>query len=178
MIYRWLVVAILSSCTISTFAEEPRPAEPEGEPRTFLEKAELEHWIKNSTAAASPRFGVVTVIDKERGVFVITEKMTTAVKEHRAVVIFGDERREQPVVKFIIATTQYRYALEESPVYDVNGKKVNKEDALKRLQVGRAVVLSSDGKMVDARYCGAMQQDTLILIPPIVQPIQEQELQP
>jgi len=177
MMYRCFILAILWSCTASTFSEEPGPAKPVEEPGVFLDKAELEHWIKDSTAAASPRFGVVTVIDKERGVFVITEKMTIAVKEHRAFVILGDERKEQPVVKFIIATTQYRYSLEESPVYDVDGKKVKKEDALERLQVGRAVVLSSDGRVVDPRYRIAMQKDTLILIPPVVQQLREHELE-
>ena len=175
MMSRWFVVAMLLSC--ATFADETGLPIVKEQPLTLLDKAELEHWIKDSTAAASPRFGVVTVIDKERGVFVIAEKITIAVKEHRTVVILGDERREQPVVKLLIATTQTRYPLEENSLYDIDGKRLKKEESLKRLKVGLAVVLSSDGKMVDPRYRRAMHADTLILIPPVVEPLHEHELE-
>ena len=176
MSFRWLVTVFLWSFTVSTLADEPA-ASKQGKDGAILERVELETWIKDSTASASPRFGVITVIDKERGLFVVTEKIATAVKENRAVIIFEGERKEQPVVKFIIATTQYRYPLGESPVYDVQGQRIPPEDALERMQVGRAVVLSSDGKMLDERYRKALHGDTLILIPPVVQPLLQRELQ-
>lgn len=174
---RWLVAALLWSCTVSTFADELGPSKPDEEPGAILERAELEHWIRDSTASASPRFGVVTAIDKKRGVVEITEKITSAVKEHRTVVIFGDKTKAQPVVKLIIATLRHRYSLEDSPVYGVDGKRIKKDAVLKRLQVGRAVVLSSDGKMVGPRYRRALLKKTLILIPPVVQPLHERDLE-
>lgn len=177
MSFRWLVAAFLWSFTVSTFASEPERSLRQEETGTILEKAELEHWAKDSTASASPRFGVITEIDKDRGVLVVTEKIMTAVKEQRTVVIFGDERKAQPVVKFLIATTHYRYSLRERPVYNADGKKIVQDDALERLRVGQAVVLSSDGKMVDPRYRKTLLPDTLILIPPVTEPLHERELQ-
>jgi hypothetical protein len=174
---RLFLATLLWLSTVATFAEQPESSKTVQESGAFLNQAELEHWIDDATASASPRFGVITAINKDRGVFEITEKITSAVKEQRTVVIFGDQKHLQPVVKFVIATLRYRYSLDNSPVYSVDGKKIKDIEAVDRLQVGRAVVLSSDGKMVGPRYRNALDRDTLILIPPVVQPLYERELQ-
>ena len=43
----------------------PSP-EPEQAPGAILQKAELEWWVKSSTEYASPRFAVVTAINKSK----------------------------------------------------------------------------------------------------------------
>jgi hypothetical protein len=49
-------------------------------------------------------------------------------------------------------------------IYDTKGKRVSAAKARDRLVVGRPVLLSADGKKVDARYLRLVNADTLILV--------------
>jgi hypothetical protein len=180
-----LIALGLSGASVLTWARQdkpplPEPPAPEGAPRRqdpnlfkadkCLSPADTRRWEQQ--AHASPWFAVITKIYTRLGAVQYSYKTTFPAKGYQVIKVFGIEKR-QTVVRMVTSSVSNDFSLDQSPVYDVKGNLLKKEEVLGKLKVGQAVLVSTDGKMVDPRYLSAVKDDTLILVPPPEGPLFE-----
>jgi hypothetical protein len=88
----------------------------------------------------------------------VTEKVTVAGKEVERTVY-------RTVLKEKKVTTAY--PIDGAAFQTANGKKLEKEEALKKLATPTLVVVSSDGKPVDEGFLAALKPGTLVVTMPM-----------
>lgn len=96
---------------------------------------------------------------------VVQVPVQVAVKEK--VKIDGKEV-EQVVVKMVLKEEKITatYVLKGATFQTADGKKIDLADAKKKLASPKLVVISGDGKPVDAGYLAALKSDTLVAVVP------------
>jgi hypothetical protein len=87
----------------------------------------------------------------------VTEKVTVAGKEVERTVYKTIEKERK------FSTT---YPIDGTTFQTANGKKLEKEEALKKLATPTLVVVSSDGKPVDEGFLAALRPGTLVVVMP------------
>ena len=108
---------------------------------------------------APPRFALVAEIG---GNWILLREV-----HHRGIAHVerhGNELRQ--VTKLSQETRLREYGLDKVGVFTAEGKGVPAQDALKRLAVGSMVLVSADGRPVEAAYLKLCKADTLVFVPP------------
>jgi hypothetical protein len=114
-----------------------------------------------------PVIGVADIFDKEGAVLRLQEVGCAYALIQRPVEPDGEgsdatATRYVPVVERV----ERVLALAETPVYDIEGKRVEPARVRKLLRQATPVLISRDGKMVDPFHLRLIKQDTLIIVPP------------
>lgn len=115
----------------------------------------------------SPLFATVTAVDKQKGVVELVEVQT----KFSAFMVIVEEVVDGMLVKapktvYQPVTSAQRKVLTmtTAEVNDGTGKKLDKEEVWKRLAVGKTIVISADGRPVDAAYLKIMTPETPVIV--------------
>jgi hypothetical protein len=134
-----------------TLFHAPVPVEPKVEPP------------KGSAPAI-----LVAGVDKEGRLF--AERMRTRyVTQQRTVNQVVNGKAVTKVYTVMVPVTEtYRqhWSLDKAAISEAGGKKLDKEALAKRLAKPAVIVMSSDGKSIDAGYLKLFQKDTLVVVIP------------
>src|SRR5262245_35152622 len=113
----------------------------------------LAHAATSQEPVAPPRFVTVSAMDKDKRLLELTEVQTVMVPQTYVKEVIRDGKTVQ--VAYTMYKPEYRklvskLALDGGESYDAGGKKLTGKEVIERLRVGSTVLISADGKKVDA----------------------------
>jgi hypothetical protein len=115
-----------------------------------------------------PRIVLVSGIDRKEGQVSFHEIVSRMVPKEieREVVRDGVKVKVKEAV-FVpeFTTMEFKFALKDVQVYDGAGKKVDADDALKRLEVKAPVLIAAGSLPVDPAYLKLLNKDALVFVP-------------
>jgi hypothetical protein len=106
------------------------------------------------------------LVSKEQQIKYVPETRT------RKVIIMGKEALQSYTVSVPVMTVHVRkWALEKATITEAGGKKIDRKELARRLERPAAVVVSADGKAIDAGYLKLFKKETLVIVAPLAKPI-------
>jgi hypothetical protein len=128
----------------------------------------LDETLAALKVPAPPEIAIIAEVDRAAGHVTYEQRF---VEERRIGDMAPDaEGKSRFLFRPVISQVQVRYAIAPGAVFDTDGKPVAPAEAWKRLAVGAAVLLSADGKRVDASYLRIFKKGTLVFVPPLPEP--------
>jgi hypothetical protein len=118
----------------------------------------------------TPRLVVVGKLMPEQGLLTIREgKLVPVVFQEKRAVVVGGMQVEQ-----LVTVTRFQTVIEEKSIIikgsefqTAGGETLKADEAAKRMTPGSIVLMTSDGKPIDAAYLRVFKSDTLVIIPPV-----------
>jgi len=139
------MLAMLMCVFVAAAADEPEPATKAPPPTILMASVKDDQLASRVTVTANKAVPV-------------TRKVKVGDKE-------VDVTTYESVPE--LRTVEVRHDLSKATFSTAGGKKLTVEDAKKRLTKAQPVVLSSDGKAVDAAYLKLFDKDALVIVMPL-----------
>jgi len=143
------MLAMLMCALVAAAADEAEPARNAPPPVILNAAIKGDDLVSRFTATSLVPVSVIKEVERNGRV----EKITAT--ELRAV----------------IRTIENKLDLRKATITTAGGKKLTLEDARKRLEKPQPIVLSSDGKAVDAAFLKLLDKDALVIVAPM--PVQQ-----
>jgi hypothetical protein len=122
----------------------------------------------NAGRGVPPIFVTVHASNRDKGEFELTTRMARLVTEQRTRQIERDGKLQEVIVSVAIPIYEEKVlgtiSLDSSEVFEAEGKKLNNDDVKKRVTDGMTVLISADGKKVDAKFLKLLAKDTLVFV--------------
>jgi hypothetical protein len=130
----------------------------------------LAQEVPRARPGVPPRFVTVLQINQRQGEIDLANVTVRFVPETRVRAVKQDGKVEnvtETVMKPVYEERMVgRVALVSAEVFEAGGKKLSREDVLKRVAVGTIVVISADGKPVNPAYLRLLANETLVIDSP------------
>jgi len=144
-----LLVVIALSVIVSTTTAEEKPAPSSGVPPLFRKVFQIDEQPARLTLT-------------NRTVHFVSEKVAREVKRDG-----NADTETQTILKRVYEERVSDVPLDSAQVSEAGGKQLSREDILKRVAVGKIVVISADGMPVDPAYLKTLAKDTLVVVSPV-----------
>jgi hypothetical protein len=115
-----------------------------------------------------PRIVLVAAIDRKEGQVTFHEVVSRMVVREIVREVVKDNVKEKIKDTVFVpefATVEFKFALKDVQVYDGAGKKLDSDDALKRLEVMAPVLIAAGSQPVDPAYLKLLNKDALVFVP-------------
>lgn len=141
------MLALMFSTLALAAYDDPEPAAPTGPPPTVLVGS-----VKGEEFLSR---------------VVQTVAVPVTVTEKRQV---GDQVVDVTITKYVTQTRmiEVKRDLKKATFGTAGGKKLSLEDVQKRLDKAKVVVMSSDGRAVDAAYLRVFDKEAIVIVAPVV----------
>ena len=144
MVHRFLAAGLFALAAPVLTAGEKRPRFPDTPPPLFVTVADV-HQV---AAEITLRFIVAYPV------------------EERRIVLRNGKEIQEVTYREEFGPRLLKVLLRDMAVYNTKGEKLPPETVLKRLDRGKTVLVSQDGKRVHPNYLQVVQDDVLVLVPP------------
>jgi hypothetical protein len=139
-----MMLSVMFTLLFAQVPVEPPADSPQGSPPLIV-RAEVD------------RAG--DLVSRQNVIQFVTEVRT------RKIVVNGKEVPQQVEVSVpVMRELVQKWSLKEAKITTVAGKKIDRKELAKRLERPAAVVVSADGKAIDAGYLKLFKLDTIVIV--------------